>query len=284
VRLKDLDLVGAVIIAVLNVLWALLPGHAPVIGIMLALPLVLVLPGYTLSEALFHTRSLDAPQRVVFSLGLSLATDVLGGLILNLLPAGLKAASWAVFLALLTAVLALVAFSLRRRRRADAKEARWPRLRLTVGGSILWGLALVIAPLAVVYAALSAQKQRNAEFTQLWMLRQVHAGKSCAVRLGVRSFESASVRYLVEMMVNGAVVMTWPSVDLAPQDHWDRVVPISTVGTEGVYIEVRLYRLDRPQHVYRTVHSTLHRCSTSHVAPTSDPGVRRRSIRTRVGT
>src|SRR5437588_10406582 len=106
-RLKNLDLIAAVFIAALNVLWAVLPSRPPVIGIILALPLVLVLPGYTLTEALFRKRPLDAPNRLLFSLGLSLAIDIFCGFILNLLPTGLQAISWAVFLALLTAVLSL---------------------------------------------------------------------------------------------------------------------------------------------------------------------------------
>src|SRR6266516_7404066 len=89
-RLKNLDLIVTMTIATLNVLWALLASHIPVIGIILALPLVFVLPGYTLTAALFHNRSLGVPARLLFSFGLSLAIDILGGLILNLLPTGLR--------------------------------------------------------------------------------------------------------------------------------------------------------------------------------------------------
>src|ERR1700737_393008 len=76
-RLKNLDLMVTVIIAALKVVWALLSSHIPVIGIILALPLVFVLPGYTLTEALFHKRSLDVSHRLLLSLSLSLAIDVL---------------------------------------------------------------------------------------------------------------------------------------------------------------------------------------------------------------
>ena len=64
-RLKNLDLIVTLIIVVLNVIWVLLPSHLPVIGIILSLPLVFVLPGYTLTEALFRKRLLETSHRLV---------------------------------------------------------------------------------------------------------------------------------------------------------------------------------------------------------------------------
>src|SRR6266496_604679 len=114
-RLKNLDLIVTLIIVVLNVIWVLLPSHLPVIGIILSLPLVFVLPGYTLTEALFRKRLLETSHHLVLSIGLSLAIDLLGGLILNLLPIGLKGISWAVLLGLLTTIFSLLVGYLRRR-------------------------------------------------------------------------------------------------------------------------------------------------------------------------
>ena len=45
-RLKNLDLIVAVIIAALNMVWVLVPSRTPVIGTILALPLVFVLPWF----------------------------------------------------------------------------------------------------------------------------------------------------------------------------------------------------------------------------------------------
>src|SRR5438270_522643 len=47
-RLKNLDLIIAMLIAVINVGWALLPNRSFVVSLILALPLVFLLPGYTL--------------------------------------------------------------------------------------------------------------------------------------------------------------------------------------------------------------------------------------------
>src|SRR2546425_9981556 len=135
-RLKNLDLIAAVTIAAMNVLWALLPYHIIVIGIILVLPLVFVLPGYTLTEALLRSRSHDAFNRLVFSISLSLAIDILSGFILNLLPMGLQAKSWAVLLGLLTALFSLLAAYLRRG--VSDNGARRRRLGLNIHDGILF--------------------------------------------------------------------------------------------------------------------------------------------------
>jgi uncharacterized membrane protein len=263
---KNLDLIVAVIIAVLNAVWLLLHSSAPVVGIILAFPLVLVLPGYTLTEVLFRKRSLNAPERLVLSLGLSLAIDVLSGLFLNVLPGGLQASSWAVLLGLLTVVFSLLAAYLRRGVPASGTQPL--RFRLSIYQGILFGLAILLAILSFVYIDIGVIQQPHPGFTQLWMLPEVQAGKSCDVRLGVRSFESTSVTYRITMTMNGVPAITWPSVVLAPREEWDRLVPIPPTAAEQVYIEGRLYRLDKPAAVYREVHVTLHSCATSPLTPT----------------
>ncbi|MDQ6673875.1 MAG: DUF1616 domain-containing protein, partial [Chloroflexota bacterium] len=64
----------------------------------LAGPLVLVLPGYALVRALLPARPRRLAELLLLSLGSSLAIAVLGGLVLNLTPWGIRAESWAVFL------------------------------------------------------------------------------------------------------------------------------------------------------------------------------------------
>ena len=264
-RLKNLDLIGTVTIAALNVVWALLPSHIPVIGAILALPLVFVLPGYILTEALFHRRSLGVPARLLFSLGLSLAIDILGGLILNLLPTGLRGTSWAALLGLLTAVLSLPVAYLRRG--APVNGVRLPRLRFTISNFVLFGLAIIVAILSIGYDAIGVAQQPHPGFTQLWMLPAVQAGKNCAVHLGVRSFESTSVTYRGTLTVEKAQVATWSSVVLAPQQEWKRSVLIPPGVTNDVYVKVQLYRVDKPQTVYREVNVILHSCPTLQVTP-----------------
>jgi uncharacterized membrane protein len=253
-RPKNLDLIVAMIIAVMNVVWTLLPSHITVVGIILALPLVFVLPGYTLTEALFRKRSLSTTDRLIFSLGLSVAIDVVSGFILNTI--GLRALSWAAFLGVLTVVFSLLVAYLRRG--APVSGARLPRFRLNIYQSILFGLAAAVVLVSIVYSITSAEQQPYPGFTQLWMLPAAQNGQGCAVSLGIHSFEATSVSYRVTMTMNEAQITTWPPIVLAPQQEWKQVVPVPLGATGGTSVEVRLYRLDKPQSVYREVHLTVH--------------------------
>src|SRR5947207_8640920 len=167
-RQIHLDLILIVTISIMNVIWALLPSHPPVIGIVLALPLVFLLPGYTLTEALFNNRSFDGIYRFILSVGLSLAIDILSGFVLNIFPAGLRAISWAVILGLLTTVFSLlVAY---RRLRPSIDKVRLPKFRFSIREYTLVGLSIIVVILSIQYSANSVAQQPHPGFTQLWML------------------------------------------------------------------------------------------------------------------
>ncbi len=266
-RRKNLDLVVAVIIAGMNVGWALLGNRFPLIGVTLALPLVFVLPGYMLTEAFFHKRPLNVSHRLLLSLGLSLSIVVLSGLLLNLLPAGLRATTWAIFLGLLTALLSLLVAYIRRG--TPLNETHPLRFRFSISGFVLFSLAIVIATLSVLYAVIGAERQSYSGFTQLSMLPSVQTEKSCAIHLGIRSFESTTVTYRIILTINKTQVTPWPSIVLAPQEAWNRSMPITPGVSSSVNVEAQLYRLDKPSAAYREVHVTLSSCPTSQVTPTS---------------
>ena len=43
----------------------------------------------------------------------------------------------------------------------------------------------------------------------------------------------------------------------SPPREWDQLVPMPPRSTKRVYVEVRLYKSDKPETVYRQVHVTL---------------------------
>src|SRR5437588_9177650 len=59
---RYLDLVGAICFVVAGMVWVLLPIRPLLIGVLLAVPLVFFLPGYTLTQALFPRRVADIPS------------------------------------------------------------------------------------------------------------------------------------------------------------------------------------------------------------------------------
>jgi uncharacterized membrane protein len=286
-REKNLDLIGAIFFTLLCVGWAQLPSRPLIVGIMLAVPLVLVLPGYTLTQVLFRKRSLDpltdtannltlqprlridhpvsAVDYIIFSLGLSLAIDVVMGFILNLFPMGLQLQSWTISLGLLTSAFALLATY--RRRRYNVKFEKISMPRISIYKCLVLGLAIVVAFVAVWFST-TRQPQPQTSFTQFWMLPSTQANNSCAVQIGVHSYEPTSVTYRIVMAINGTQVISWPSIFLATQQEWDRLVPINPVATGSMFVDARLYRLDKPEAVYREVHVTLPSCPTLRSAPT----------------
>src|SRR5579859_4259284 len=114
-RLKHPDLLLSTTLALANIAWAFLPYHLPAIGTVLALPLIFIVPGYTVTAALFHRRSLDTSYRLLLSLGISISIVIVGGLLLNALPLGLRPSSWSLYLACLTLVFAALVAYLRRK-------------------------------------------------------------------------------------------------------------------------------------------------------------------------
>src|ERR1017187_10308055 len=134
-RLKNFDVIITLLIVVINVGWTQIPNHPLPVGIILALPLVLILPGYMLTQTLFGKPSptlvpssnlilqprlkigqqINAADKIVLSLGLSMAIDVVVGFALNILPIGLQGLSWILSLGIITTVFALLVMFLRRK-------------------------------------------------------------------------------------------------------------------------------------------------------------------------
>ena len=282
-RSKSFDLMAAILVVAINVGWALIPNRPPVIGIIFALPLIFVLPGYTLTQTLFRTRSLapDAAthfirqprlnlvhpigpaDHIILALGLSMAIDVVIGFTLNVLSVGLQALSWTLSLGLVTTVFALLAMFMRKKDTSRNKSKHV--LRLKRHEYILFGLAILIAAIAVWSSTVRPLAKSPSSFTQLWMLPANN--KSCGVRIGVQSFESAPVTYRMVVMANSAQVAAWSSVMLAPGTDWSQSVSINPGAAHDVYVEALLYRADQPQSLYRTVHLTLHSLKGSNNEP-----------------
>ncbi len=226
--------------------------------------------------------SFGAFDHLVFSLGLSLVNDILVGFLLNLLPIGLQWQSWSLTLGLLTLVFALIALIRRlfpsssraRESHTPARAAQAPPPPInpspapTSTGSGrrkhhsfkevgLLSAALLIAGLAL-WLAMVRPPQPQPSFTQFWMLPMAQANHSCAVQVGVQSFETAPETYDLQVMSGSTLVFTQSLISLGTQ-QWNHVVSISNArGSQ--FVDARLYRLDRPGTVYREVHLTLHEC------------------------
>lgn len=260
---KNLDMMVVMVLCVLNMLWALIPSHnVPGVGMVLAMPLIFLLPGYVLTQALLPQWSCDGVQQLAFCIGLSLVLDIIAGLVLNILPGGLHALSWAIFLGLCTMGGALLVVSLRRHKTALAEQMSAMRWQLTHVQVLALELAVVVAVLSVMSSAFGVLQAPHTRFTQFWLLPASQARQHCAVQLGVHSFEASVMTYRVEMSVNGTLFHIWSPVVLEPQHDWEQQVPLLLTRTSTLFIVAHLYLNSAPQKMYRSVNLTLHASDT----------------------
>jgi uncharacterized membrane protein len=263
--LKNLDLIVVILIALLNLLLALRPGYVRIIGLVFALPLIFLCPGYTFVEVLFHRRPVDGVRRLLLSFGLSIALDILSGLIINLFPLGLTRLSWAFYLSSFVTVLSLVAFCLRGKKSLNGLWLSQVRLnvRKHLAGELFLCAALGIVIFAFLFSSNSALHQHRKGFTQFWMVQSEKHGQSCSVLIGVDSFEFKQMKYHLIMTINKAPPMLLPLVVLSPQKSWKIIVPIAVSAKSSVVIGAQLYRADQPTHIYRDVHLAMLRLAGS---------------------
>lgn len=227
----------------------------------LTLPLVLVLPGYALSSALFiHSKSFGIVERFVLSLGLSIVIVILSGLVLNWMPFGLRSNSWAVLLSCITLGSCVVA--LIRRREQNVSTSVWSGIRnfgFTFRQRLLLGAAAIIIGAAVAVSIVGAKEQSYAGFTQLWILPASRADESKnIVHLGVSNMESKAMQYRLAVDEDGKVIKEWLSINLNPNEKWEvtLVLPRSE-HTATMRVEAMLYRSDAPNTIYRRVYLLL---------------------------
>jgi uncharacterized membrane protein len=276
-RFRNLDLIIAMFIVMLNIAWTQVPYHLVIVGILLALPLIFFLPGYTITQTLFRRRSsentlnvssnliqrpelkighpISGTDQLLLSFGLSMAVAVLVGFVLNILPVGLEALSWVLSLGLITLTFAMIAAILRRE---DIPAVAKPlRVFISLQDCIFFTLALLVIA-SVVWFTVGRPLQPQSSFTQLWMLPVNQTNKACAVSIGVQSFESSDETYRVVVSVNKTQINAWSSIELTPQQKWVQTVPVPSNTAGSLYIEAQLYKADKPDVAYRNVHLTFY--------------------------
>ncbi len=240
---KRYDLALAAGLALVAIAFALMGLKIPLLSGPLAAVLVLLLPGYALTAAIYPWPTLGLPERALLSLGLSLTLSALSGLLLNLLPGGLSRVGWTLLLAALTLAACAI---------AQVRRGRRPRRALPGPGpgpgwrnSLRYAPALLVLGSAFGVAVTGALNEPKAGFTQLWMLPV--SAESRTVQLGVRNSESAPTGYRLELRVAGQRVEQWEQLRLAPGESWETRATLPEAG----WAEAVLYREDAPEAVYR---------------------------------
>jgi uncharacterized membrane protein len=214
----------------------------------LAVPLILFLPGYGLTAVLFPRRALDLPARLLLSVGLSLAMTAFSGLILHLTPRGIQLQNPWTLLLLGGTGLAGLYFLIRDARHVDWTATR-ARIGLTSRQILLLLSAAVIAALAVNIARTPASPKDLEGYTLLW----VQASDSPdQIKLGVRSEEFETTKYQLRFEMN-EILREGLSFELEPGQTREYSLKLNGEDLTGQPVTVLLYRLDKPNEVYRRV-------------------------------
>jgi hypothetical protein len=214
----------------------------------LGAPMVFLVSGHTVLRAI-SIRTTSALQHLVYAVGASLAAGIAGGFALN--AAGfLTPLGWAVWFWAVTAAAALVAAG----RRDTPELPAWPappRLRRWQGAAL--ALAVLVATGAYAWAVLDEATYREFKYTEFWMLPSAN-GKPDLLTVGIRSAETRTQRFDLEITLDGQPFAVFRSIAVAPGDSWAREILVPVLATRQT-AEARLYRPE-DNRLYRSV-STL---------------------------
>lgn len=248
------DLFAVIAITLVAVALIFLVPAENVAGRIWALPLVLLLPGYALTSALFARRSLGIAECCLCSMGMTLVVIILGGLLLNITPFGLRATSWAIYLSAITLGASAAALVRRDKNMPASARLKIGNIRLTFRHGLLLGLAALIAGGALAISIVGAKQQPYPGFTQFWILPAGGANAKNIIHLGVSNMESSVMQYELAVDVDGKVVKDWPAIDLNPNQKWEATLVLPQTPNPGIArVEALLYRAEAPSTIYRHV-------------------------------
>ena len=272
---RDSDILLCLFVIISVTLIILYLPSLSLLRVLLGLPFILLLPGYTLLSAVYVRNSpIDLVERLVLSFSLSLAIIPLVGVALNLTPWGLRPESF--LLALDCFVILTCSMSFFRRRRLSPQETfafplaaalnQWTKsdIRVKALGPLL-GIVLVGAG-GVVFAA-ATESVHFGGFTEFYVQsstgkiedlpQTVVAGQAINVRLGVINHEGLPNSYKIAVQADGSIVAESAPFELAEGERREeRISFLLRPSDTKQQVEFLLYRsgLEGP---YRTLYLWL---------------------------
>jgi uncharacterized membrane protein len=240
---SDMALVSALALLACLVCAAAPGGLAPV-RVPLALPLVLVLPGYATVTALFAPDTLRVPERIMLTLSLSIVAAILTGLAVDIAGFKLLAAPWVELLAVVTLVATATAIA-RGHERALRLPGQLPRLRPHEWLALLVAVVLLAGAAAIGFRPLPPPAKTQG--TVMFGLLEAPGGRD-GVCVSVINGEFHVESYRVVVSVPGRPNRTLTTTRLAPGVTWNREVP---VGSGFPDVTARLYRGAGTSSAYR---------------------------------
>ena len=270
--LNKVDLTLTVLSTLLCMLFVLIPplNETP-IRIILGIPLVLFLPGYSLVAALYpKIESLDGIERITLSFGLSIAIAPLLGIALNYTPFGITLTSVLIVLSTFTITLSLVAW-VRRMKLPEEERFKVPFDRLlrfkSLFGvkridkilSIILVASIIGTSITLVYVVVTPKTGER--FTEFYILNSngtasdyptnLTIGEEGRLVIGIVNMEYENVTYRLELNFNETMIYQ-EYVFLTHNETWKTPFTFKpTIMGENQKLE---FLLNKDGEVYRTLH------------------------------
>jgi len=243
---RRIPVTGVSLLAIVCALVVVFGTFLGPLRIVFAVVLLLILPGFSVVQLLFVDEALDAVRRAVFAVGLSIALAILVTLVLNVVPGGVRAGTWACALAVVTcAASAATAGRLRPRRPKRSQLRRLANRRDVV--LMLLACAVLGATIGLATTPLGAASASG--YTAMWIKPGSNAGRP-AVRLTIACVERHRTSYRVVVEVGGKPQRTIRKNELRPGEERLLSIPVRAAARR-VRVRALLFREATPLVVYR---------------------------------
>jgi len=262
----DLQLVMAFVL--LSILFILLsPLNKTPIRIILGLPLVLFLPGYSLIAALFPKKDdIDSIERIALSFGLSIAIVPLIGLILNYTPFGIRLIPILISLSLVTISLSLLAYTRRMNIDEDKRFSISLNYKLempTRTDKILTSILLISIILSVCTVIYAITVPRTGEkFTEFYILgpegkadnypTNLSVGENGTVIIGIVNREYKPTNYKLKIQLGNRTLLE-KEIKLNHNETFRENFTLSPLENGKRKLEFLLYKKNNST-IYRSLH------------------------------
>lgn len=239
---------------------------------LLGIPLVFFIPGYLLITALFPKKeSLNVVDRIVLSIGTSIATIILLGSLLSF-TFGITLISITTILYLYTMIFIIIIAYRRYKLHEDVIffvefdnyniiNFLKPKSNIELILNIIIIVVMIMA-VVVSYNTITTPKIGD-EFTEFYILDS--SGKdnyptiinsSIVVLVGVTNHEYASVNYTVQIVLDKNILASEKLI-LKNRDTWEKNITLSPTlqqNRENVELDFLLFKEDNMTTPYRTLH------------------------------
>jgi len=246
----------SVILLIVIITWF----QSSVLRIIVGLPFLLFLPGYTLIAALFPKRSaLGIIERVALSFGLSILVVPFIGFILNYTMWGITLNSIIIILTIFVLASSIIAWI--RRRRLFDEERFVISFTLSLRPWMGWGnvdkllsviLAAVLLGTIGIIGHVASTPGEKEKFTEFYLLgpdgkaegypEELTVGEIAKVMVGIVNLEYEEVSYELEITIGGNKYGDMIQVALGSEEKWEREVFFTpVVAGEKQKVEFVLY-------------------------------------------